>query len=222
MNLYGYEFQRESDLAHHGIIGMKWGIRRYQNVDGTLTAAGRKRLNKKYDGNRNNYSKKDIKSWKRDEEGRLIREDDYYKWADGKRAEIKNENQKKTKEQRESELKAAYNANEKDEYSFNENGHEEKMMFKLQRQIFDYSFGEPGSVAVSPKAKLFEKEYDQWYDTTPLKKYSDEWRKEREKRRLEGCGVILQDLGYEDNATNRKYIYGIVYDSSNLPIDEKE
>lgn len=30
-------------LAHHGIKGQKWGIRRYQNPDGTLTAAGRKR-----------------------------------------------------------------------------------------------------------------------------------------------------------------------------------
>lgn len=31
---------------HHGIKGMKWGIRRYQNKDGTLTAAGKKRYNK--------------------------------------------------------------------------------------------------------------------------------------------------------------------------------
>ena len=33
----------DSYLAHHGIIGMKWGVRRYQNKDGTLTNAGKKR-----------------------------------------------------------------------------------------------------------------------------------------------------------------------------------
>lgn len=30
-------------LAHHGILGMKWGVRRYQNADGSLTAAGKRR-----------------------------------------------------------------------------------------------------------------------------------------------------------------------------------
>lgn len=31
------------ELYHHGILGQRWGIRRFQNADGTLTTAGKKR-----------------------------------------------------------------------------------------------------------------------------------------------------------------------------------
>ena len=39
------------ELCHYGIRGMRWGIRRYQNPDGTLTEAGRKRVSKLHDSN---------------------------------------------------------------------------------------------------------------------------------------------------------------------------
>jgi hypothetical protein len=35
-----------NELKHYGVLGMKWGVRRYQNKDGSLTAAGRSRYRK--------------------------------------------------------------------------------------------------------------------------------------------------------------------------------
>lgn len=34
---------KDGELYHYGVKGMKWGVRRYQNADGSLTAAGKKR-----------------------------------------------------------------------------------------------------------------------------------------------------------------------------------
>ena len=36
----------EKELKHWGILGMKWGIRRYQNPDGSLTPEGKERYRK--------------------------------------------------------------------------------------------------------------------------------------------------------------------------------
>jgi hypothetical protein len=51
LNLTGMLLNKEvvkvDDIYHHGIKGQRWGVRRYQNKDGSLTPAGQKRLEKK-------------------------------------------------------------------------------------------------------------------------------------------------------------------------------
>lgn len=38
-----HSYSNEPYIRHYGILGMRWGVRRYQNKDGTLTAAGKRR-----------------------------------------------------------------------------------------------------------------------------------------------------------------------------------
>lgn len=41
-----WAYNQTDYLAYHGVLGMKQGVRRYQNYDGSLTAAGRKNIAK--------------------------------------------------------------------------------------------------------------------------------------------------------------------------------
>lgn len=75
-----------NELYHHGIKGMRWGVRRYQNKDGTLTSAGNKRYARdareqgydKYDSESRTYYKTSKKNGRSDlnvDANRYARED---------------------------------------------------------------------------------------------------------------------------------------------------
>lgn len=66
-----YILTKNGVFYHSGIKGMKWGVRRYQNKDGSLTDAGKKRYNKEADAGDYNQTKSDGTRFKQTKKGKV-------------------------------------------------------------------------------------------------------------------------------------------------------
>lgn len=110
-----------NELYHHGVKGQKWGVRRYQNPDGSLTAAGKKKREYQSTGIRsaiaraqNNKIDKGFEKWKEGSQNRA-NAIDLGKVANQKRlvyeADKKNKQAKSDFKQANKEYKKALRAN---------------------------------------------------------------------------------------------------------------
>lgn len=111
---YYKPYYQDIELEHYGIKGQKWGIRRYQNKDGSLTNAGKKRYSSKDIANdRSIFYKKLKEKYKVDEAYKIADAnynkavkklgydpdpEEYYKYAEQQAAKVYKELDKMLKE----------------------------------------------------------------------------------------------------------------------------
>lgn len=81
-----YDEFESNYLMHHGILGQKWGVRRYQNADGSLTAAGRKHYG--YNLDVNDTSRKNVAKIRLGEAKRRLDYAKMHNASDSRKAEL--------------------------------------------------------------------------------------------------------------------------------------
>lgn len=175
-----------NDLYHHGILGQKWGIRRYQNPDGSLTTAGKRR-----------YQKQLAKKIKRDFRKDLHTDPSYIQKAMDENPQIKKDVEEY------SSLKKIYD----DEYDEKKLSHELEKAVSRHREEIDKIIKEIGYDAPVRGYELARADIEEDYVTTHDESYKS-FLKKRDKAgaevREKGEKVCADILGkYADvNLTN--------------------
>ena len=172
-------------LAHHGIKGQRWGVRRYQNPDGSLTAAGKRRIETMNPDKLRNELHKDIRKTRSKQSG----------WAEqwGWNTTIGKNSRKATNKY----------INDEKEYT-----KKNKDTYRMLEQIDeDYINGDITEDEYNKKYASYSKKLN--YNKYNSMKVYTKNGVERVKEFIDGYGSdinigYLKDLGYSDDAA--KYI----------------
>lgn len=202
-----YAVRRTSFLAHHGILGQKWGIRRFQKTDGTLTSAGKKRYktgNEKEENSESSlttYSPKELKLKNKSRKSKSA----YDKfWAEMERQTDTSHIKDKT-EKLKREHKILDGWMDEDDESKNASL-SIALQIKVTRDVFDGYNHEAKTKATKEQITKID-ELSAKANKELKAGNKDLWRKTADaqvKLEQDLCGIALKEIGYEDDPRSRK------------------
>lgn len=216
---------RDGELYHYGVKGMKWGVRRYQNKDGTRTALGKSRSKKEAESDARLKSRiksdDDIDGWVNLHkeihrksgyfyDGRGVSQE--FKAAVKEYRAMKDRHWKETDDPKLRSLRDA--AEERRDQIFDK--YYDKLE-KAEAKAIQNSKRLPENEAWAEYDKIQKKLWDEW-DSDPeykrlRKPYDDAYRdiykrQQSEIRAFEQklSGIVLTDLGYENTSKGRQFL----------------
>lgn len=201
--------QYESELYHHGIKGQKWGVRKYQNADGSYTAAGRKRYARETAKEYNKIAKQNAKDHYRRQKHEKAYIDSYL--ASNSKLMQKVKPLGKLNERLGESNKKAYLALA--EKTSQQRKQMDEVIRRMQAEGYDYSTKKAktivdGSAIVTPAfvyVNIVKRAYGKIKFTDPTQpKNRAERREEKDRNRLKNAAYEMDQAKADWKAKNAK------------------
>ena len=200
------------ELYHYGVKGMRWGVRRYQNQDGSLTNAGKKR----YKATKGDFEKQFLGS-NGDKADKM--------YNDVVDADRRLSRTSKRYAKLNQEIDEAYKKIDNDPSYFTKRGWKAKKASDKAIEAskkYQNAKGLSKAYAWVEKTLADDKAQRAEFRVTNNNKNYNEYVKKRDERyeaqlkaakgiKEEQAGAILRDLGYEDTKKAREFVAGYFY-----------